>query len=262
MKAADLECRLTRIHLQRHLEGDALAEGVRSEIEDHLKGCEECRSHLRKERQQISERVQALEESGPVAAVHPGALKGYAAQAAAAKQKEKPKAKLALKKEYAKPIMLAVILGVVLMVMGALARDPSRLFGPKVANAKNVPAAVAANPTVMSTVDEEPPAAEESDAPLEGEIGLSPLGSEDEAPVEAETETEAAPAEPAEEESVSEEIAAPDPAPRPTASQPQSNTRRATRRSSPPPSAKNSAPAKSSGVRVYDAAGNPIDPTK
>lgn len=282
MQGKSLECGLTQSQIKRILRGEELPAPLMSDVEQHLRACDECQNFLDATKlelaAQIASRTQAKPEAKKPAAV-PTQPKRKKPTKAAAEAYQSPAPPAGLKN--GKTLALSIGLAAVLILMSTVLRDPTKLFGPKaISTSLGEKALKVSEPKeVIKYTDEELAAManEEAEAPATDEHHEEEPPAEPEHGSDDHHEEEPAKPKPADPNSQNlliaeggEKTVAPHPTPEPEkpatkpATQPtkKPTTRRTTPRKSTP-TVKKSPPKTSSsggGIKVYDKDGNPINP--
>ena len=268
MQLKDLECQLAQSQLTRYLRGAPLSAEALEALEAHISECEHCRSEVAAKRSVLAE------EAAPthVVAHQPVQEAPAAAPQVEALPEEAPqlpiKSAVVLKlleklPSNARPIVLSTALALLLITMSAVAKDPTKVFGERLAsNNKSVLSGKVERKDPPSAVDIEHKRFTENvkdSAPT-----AKPAAQPRPTPVQPKAVV-AAPAKPAPRvaprvaKSVSpRRSVASTRTHRPVRKAAPVQTRRAvTRRPAPKPAAK--APTRSSGIVVYDENGNRIN---
>ena len=112
-----LECQLAQVQIKRFLNGDNIPEDLLKDLEQHLLSCSDCLAVAKGERDAIEAHMVATP-----------------AEAAQIRQKAPASNVLDVFKQ-PKTLALSVGLGVVLILMSTIMRDPTKLLGAKAINA-------------------------------------------------------------------------------------------------------------------------------
>lgn len=133
-----LECQLAQVQIKRFLNGDNIPEDLLKELEQHLLSCTDCLAVAKGERAAVEAHMVA-----------------NAGEAVAVRQSAPASSVFDVFKQ-PKTVLLSVALGVVLIVMSTVLRDPTKLLGTK---------AIAAHPEATRTesATQDPEAEDETD---------------------------------------------------------------------------------------------------
>lgn len=269
-RTKSLLCHLVEAQVSRYLSGASLSDEALAQLDDHLDTCDGCREFLDRKKQELVATLgngkqqsdprqavlQAIVDAHAVATPKiesesleaddvPAAIRPQRLSATKEVKKAEPTSRVAL----LKPALYSLALALTLIVMSAFARDPSVLFGRRAGDL--IPAAPAATTAAVtldaSSVYEETLATESETT--EGAVDDESTSDNPNEKITGETvvldETTTETAEP---------VIAEDSPPAPTASLPSAPARPASRA----PVNRTPARAPSSGIRVYDAQGRPI----
>lgn len=236
MQAKTLECQLAQAQLGRYISGEMMSDEAASQLEKHIAACESCRQEARL-------RKQALQAATPTAVV----------QVETANPNKKATRinlleSVAKKPGLVKPIVLSSLLVAVLYAMTLFAKDPSRLFGPRLDSSLAASTTPAADTAANAAVDSQPTSTPPQQPSTPPEEPTTPPAPKPTATEQAVSPTKTAqppnPAPPVRTPAV--EVRA-ETAPKTIKRPARKPSRRLTRQTGRP-----------SGIRVYDAAGNPI----
>ncbi|MFN8220209.1 MAG: zf-HC2 domain-containing protein [Fimbriimonadales bacterium] len=243
MSLKSLECKLAQGQISRYLTGDRLSPEALVDLEAHVAECDDCREIIA-ERRRTLEKVVASARAVVEVPDSEEEAPEEAASAPAKTAKPSVRAKLLDQigkggKNNAKPLILSSALAVVLVAMSYVAKDPTRLFGTKLASSAALPSAAATptqvkpEPTKTTTPvsNPTPPISQPDDKSTPSNISE---------PTPKPVESQPAP-----------QAAAPEPKVEVKTSRPKAMRR---------PAATNKPPVhpKPAGIRVYDESGTPL----
>lgn len=279
MTVQNIECQIAKGQMSRYLAGDNFSPDMAVELRAHIAECPDCAAALDRKRQILQA---MLTSTGPVAVVQIEERRSADEETSTAETEPRPRAsasfKLALSqllnlrkspvptvrepatpvRNYWRPLAYSAGLATVLIAMSMIMRDPTRLLGERAIN-ENTPAstidATAKSPSAPKGTSSEP-LRDKKDTPTGG--GQSPLpsatspeGTASNAPAASAKLTTGT-------NSSQNQVPGNDPSAAPSADKvltprvsrprPHKNTRKSG--TTPRP--------QSSGIRVYDANGNPI----
>lgn len=106
-----LECQLAQAQLGRYVAGHRLSEEVLEQLELHISNCADCKAAVQARRDNLNK------PAPPTTAV---------VKVAVDEQEDDPPSS---SPSYFKPVILSALLAGVLLSMGAVTKDPTRLFG-------------------------------------------------------------------------------------------------------------------------------------
>lgn len=244
MSLKSLECKLAQGQISRYLTGDRLSPEALVDLEAHVSECDDCREIIA-ERRRTLEKVVASARAVVEVPDSEEEAPEEAASAPAKTAKPSVRAKLLDQigkggKNNAKPLILSSALAVVLVAMSYVAKDPTRLFGTKLASSVALPSA-AATPTPVK------PEPTKTTTPVSNPT--PPISQPDEKSTPSNI-SEPTP-KPIESQPASQ-AAAPEPKVEVKTSRPKAMRRPAATKKQPP------VHAKPAGIRVYDESGTPL----
>lgn len=130
MSGLSLECELAQVQMKRYLGGEELPAQLMQSLEHHIKSCPGCKAALDEQRMKLASKLAGEKASKP------NLLDSLKAKLPKPLPK-KPQADVFkapnpwLATFNTKTVFLSIALAVVLFAMSAIAKDPSKLLGPK-----------------------------------------------------------------------------------------------------------------------------------
>lgn len=202
MQVKNIECQLAQGQLNRYLGGGALSDTALSQLEAHIRECEDCAEHFEDRKQSLQQSLQeSPDETGMETAPAPpepnpsnAGVPRFLVDALRRKKVEldvavRPVVKTAIpthavievsepelpsRASFLRPLLYSLGLAAVLIGMSTIMRDPTKLFGERVDTAVPVTAGSASSETVS-------------------EPAATPVQSPDEKPVASASKPEAEP---------------------------------------------------------------------
>ncbi len=134
MLVQNIECRIAQAQMGRYLGGLGLSDEAVSQLDSHIRSCNECSSALRTRRVELEALIALPKEEFPALEeiIHQTPAKPRLVDAlrAIVTTEEKPKPN-------AKPIAYSAALTILLVAMSFVAKDPTRLFGDRASTSGN-----------------------------------------------------------------------------------------------------------------------------